>query len=55
MSIASEASDNLFNLQENDQLLESHCLSLIDTISSIQLLTNGDKADTDSGDNVELF
>lgn len=55
LSIASEASDNLFNLQENDQLLESHCLSLIDTISSIQLLTNGDKADTDSGDNVELF
>ena len=55
LGIANQASDSLFNLQENDQLLESHFLSLIETITSIQSLTHQQTPPDEPSDHIELF
>lgn len=55
LQIANQASDSLYNFQENDQILETHFLSLIETLSSIQTLAQQPHSEPESGDDIELF
>lgn len=55
LQIANHAADSLYNLHENDQLLESHFLSLIETLSSIQLLSKNSTLALEQNDTIELF
>jgi hypothetical protein len=55
LEVANQATDSLYKLQENDHLVESHFLSLIETIASIQSLANAKTETVESSEHIELF